>query len=232
MGTLNNFISTINRYGVRTSNLFALKVSFPNTTMQAMSNYSASTKVPWNKLANELNNNLFCFGQGFTVPSRTISYADASFQGYQVPVPTVLKFGNEHDMTFNDDLSGSLRAIFTLWQNATINGNVEDGNFEGNRFTGNPLTTYTADLKVYLLTNEYDPSAVNHTAFGEKNVGYELKGVTVANIGETTLSNTEAAIATLPIKFRSQYWQMFTFDPSEIDGLAGRRNSGIINQLI
>lgn len=230
MGTLSNFISTINTYGVRASNTFAMKISIPNATMKAMSNYDSSTKVPWKRLENELNNNLFCFGHGFTIPNRTITYAPVAYQGVPIDVPTSIRFGNEHQMTFNDDMSGSLRTIFMLWQNATINGNVEDGNFEGNRFTGNPLETFTANLKVYLLSNEYDENTVNNTAFGEKNMGYELKGVTVASIGETALSNTEPGIATLPITLKSQYWKPFIFDPVEVEGLAGRKRlSGILN---
>lgn len=228
MGTLTNFVSTINKYGVRTQNLFAMKVSFPNGTMKAMHNLDSGTRVNWQKLENELNGNLFCFGQGFTLPARTINYADVGFQGYMVPVPTTMSFGTTHAMTFNDDMSGSLRSIFALWQNATINGNVESGNFEGNRFTGNSLTTYTADLKIYLLSNEYENTPVNFSAFGEKNLGYILKGVTVASIGETTLSNTAKEVAILPIEFRSQYWQMFNFNSSEIQGLAGRNGLGPI----
>lgn len=230
MSTLTNFVSAINKYGIRTSNLFAMKLSFPNGTMKAMHNFDSGTNVNWQKLENELNGNLFCFGQGFTIPSRTINYADVGFQGYTVPVPTTMSFGTTHDMTFNDDMSGSLRSIFALWQNATINGNIEHGNFEGNRFTGNATTTYSANLKVYLLSNEYDTSAVNTTAFGEKNLGYELKGVTVANIGETTLSNVSKEVASLPITLRSQYWTMFNFDPNEVTGLAGR-SSGLLSGL-
>lgn len=222
MGTLSNFVSTINKFGIRTQNLFALKVTFPNKTMKAMSNFDSGTRVNWQKLENELNGSLFCYGQGFTLPERSINYVDVSFQGHPVPIPTVMRYGTDHDMTFNDDITGSLRAIFTLWQNATINGNVEDGNFEGNRFTGNATTTFTANMKVYLLSNEYEQLPVNYTAFGDKNIGYELKGVTVGTIGATTLSNVGSEVATLPIKLRSQYWQMFKFNPSEIEGLAGR----------
>ena len=226
MGTLSNFISTVNTYGVRTQNLFAVRVTFPNLLTRAMGalDGESSTRVNWHRLANEMNNNLFCYGQGFEIPERTITYGDAFYQGYGVPVPAVMKFGTTHNMQFNDDLSGSIRRILMLWQNATINGNVTDGNFEGNRFTGDPSTGYGANMKIYLLSNEYDgkaPSKAPYAVEGGR-IGYELKGVTVGEIGKTTLSNQAAQIATLPITFRSQYWVPFEYTKNEIEGLMGR----------
>lgn len=222
MGTLSKFVTTINTYGVRSQNLFAMKLTFPTSTMRAMHNFNDTTRVNWGRLSGELNKSLFAYGHGFTIPDRTINYADVSFQGYGVPIPTTMQFGTTHEMTFNDDLSGSLRGILLLWQNATINGNVTDGNFEGNRFTGDPSASYGANLKIYLMSNEYDPDAIRATPFGNPHIGYELRGVTVARVGDTTLSNIDSAIATIPVTLRSQYWELFQFDPSEVSELVGR----------
>ena len=227
MGILTNFIGTINTYGVRTQNQFAMRITFPNLLMRAMDALSdeSSTSQNWHRISNELNNNLFCYGQGFDIPTRTINYADVSFRGYAIPVPTVAQFGTTHSITFNDDSTGSIRNILMRWQNASINTNISQGNFEGNRFTGDPSLGYGANIKIYLLSNEYDENAVKPSSFGLKGgrLGYELKGVTVAEIGATTLSNTASSVSTIPVSLRSQYNEPFEYSKSELEGLIGQR---------
>lgn len=220
MGTLQNFVSSVNKYGVRTQNTFRMKISLPS--LPGMDNFSARLTRSHQDIMKILDHELFCYGQGFTLPARTIEYADAFFQGYPVPVPTVMKFGTTHEMTFNDDATGTLRNIMYLWQNMTINGNVSDGNFEGNRY-GYDLATLT----VYLTNNEYDTKTnISTSALTPRPLAYKLHGVTVANIGETTLSNTESGIATLPVTLRSQYFELTEY----VDDLTGLQ-SGASNGL-
>jgi hypothetical protein len=75
------------------------------------------------------------FGQSFSVPTRSIEYADVSFKGYSMPlVPTHMSMEQEHSMTVLDDVDGTNRRLFLAWMNKTMNAAISDGSlFEGDR---------------------------------------------------------------------------------------------------
>lgn len=79
--------------------------------------------------------NVLLFGQSFSVPSRTINYAEVSFKGYAMPlVPTNLEMEKEHTMTVLDDVNGTNRRLFLAWQGKVMNPDIDGGSlFEGQR---------------------------------------------------------------------------------------------------
>lgn len=75
------------------------------------------------------------FGQTFSVPTRSIDYANVSFKGYEMPlVPTRMVMDQEHTMTVLDDVDGTNRRLFLMWLNKTMNAAISEGSlFEGDR---------------------------------------------------------------------------------------------------
>lgn len=76
------------------------------------------------------------FGQGITLPNRTLEFASVSYKGAEFAnlVPTTMKWENEHNMTIISDVNGSWRRIFLAWQAKVINPDIPGGSvFEGDR---------------------------------------------------------------------------------------------------
>lgn len=76
------------------------------------------------------------FGQGMTLPNRTLEFASVSYKGAEFAnlVPTTMKWESDHTMTVISDVNGSWRRTFLAWQAKVINPDIPGGSvFEGDR---------------------------------------------------------------------------------------------------
>ena len=71
----------------------------------------------------------------FTVPQRSVEYADVSFKGYSAPlVPTRMTMDQEITMNVTADVNGEYRRAFLKWMNNVIDADIEGGSvFAGSR---------------------------------------------------------------------------------------------------
>lgn len=74
------------------------------------------------------------YGNGFTLPDRTVNFEDLQYRAYKIPVPTTLDMGQDHSVTVYADVRGDLRRAMLDWQAACINPDITLGSyFESNR---------------------------------------------------------------------------------------------------
>ena len=136
--------------------------------------------------------NVLLFGQSFSVPSRTVNYADVAFKGYTMPlVPTNLEMEKEHTMTVLDDVNGTNRRLFLAWQGKVMNPDIEGGSlFEGQRGVSQSiirLELFDADNETVIQT-------------------YKFTGVQVKSVGNTSLTYEGGDKSTFEVGFSSLYW--------------------------
>lgn len=138
--------------------------------------------------------NVLLFGQSFSVPQRSIDYANVSFKGYEMPlVPTRMTMEQEHTMTVLDDVNGTNRRLFLAWQAHVMNPAISEGSlFEGNRGMSQSiirLELFDADNKTVIQT-------------------YKFFGVNVKSVGNTALTYQGGDASTFEVGFNSIYWNM------------------------
>jgi len=76
------------------------------------------------------------YAQSITLPARGIEYASVSFKGFEMAniVPTKMTMEYDHEITFLDDVNGTLRRAFLAWQGKVMNPAISNGSyFEGDR---------------------------------------------------------------------------------------------------
>lgn len=188
--SLYQFMDQLNRNSVRTQNLFEMRVFIPLDLRDDKGN---NGKI----LTKYLNPNFTYYGKGFELPSRTMQYADVGFKGFTVPVPTVLRMTQEHNVTINADINGDMRRAFLAWQALTMNPQIND---RGGYFEGNRRLKDSSMIKIALLDPLYNDI---HRVMEV----YTLYGVTIQEVGAMSFSNDESGVATFPVTFKSQYWQ-------------------------
>ena len=137
---------------------------------------------------------LTMYAQGFEVPTRTQEYVEVQFKGYPVPVPSLLKMGQDHTLTINADVDGELRRACLAWQAKISDPAISDGSV----FTGDRRVNNKSVMRVLLLDN--DMMTVTET--------YKLIGVKPQEVGPLAISNTGGDVATFTLSFKSLYWEI------------------------
>lgn len=173
---VNSFITELTQNSIRTQNMFELEIT---------SGYSD---------VDEIIKNITMFGQNFQIPGRTQNFAEVSFKGYAVPIPTNIQMEQEHTMTVNADVNGNLRRAFMLWQHKVSDMAISQGTYLGGdkRLAANSL------IRINLLDYNMEvPVEV-----------YKLWGVKIQNVGPLQMSNVGADVATFDVTFKSVYWEV------------------------
>lgn len=136
------------------------------------------------------------FGSNFTIPGRTINYADVSYKGFTAHnlVPTNVEMEYEHSMTVKADVKGEYRRAFLRWQNHVMNMDIDGGSvFEGNR-----AVQENSNARIHLFSA--DNKTVNET--------YKLVNVVVTNVGPIELTYDSGDAATFQVQLRSTFWKI------------------------
>jgi hypothetical protein len=136
------------------------------------------------------------YAEGAALPTRTITYGDVPFKAYPFKIPTNMTMGQEHSLTIKCDLNGDIRKAFLKWQSYMIDGAISNGSFLG----GDRRIPANSFVRMHLLGA--DMEKIIET--------YKLIGVGVSEVGELTLSNADATVATFSVGLVSQYWELET----------------------
>ena len=137
--------------------------------------------------------NITIYATGFEAPNRTQEFAEATFKGYPIYVPTVLKMGQEHSMTVRADNNGEIRRAFLAWQAKTADPDIEGGSV----FAGDRRVNIGSSIRLHLLGN--DNSSVAEVI--------KCVGVRIQEIGAISMSSDGSGIAEFTVTFKSQYWK-------------------------
>ena len=213
--SLNQFLTKLGKSQLRTTNLFEIRVELP----QQLRNMPDFRELFYTNTGNILT----MYGESFTLPNRTIEFANAGFKGYDVPIPTVMRMEQDHTMTVRADMQGNNRRAFLAWQawcidpkiavDGTGTGDVRKGLFQGNR-----RYEATSKLVIRLLNSDMTSAAEE----------YHMYGVKISSVGGLTVSNTDAGISTFDVGFKSVYWQLENPQP---DNFAGSVYKSYINEV-
>ena len=179
---LNEFLAAATSDTIRCTNQFEIEI---NTGDEEL-----------NKIIED--NKIILFGQNLAIPTRSISYADVSFKGYNMTnlVPTALVMDQEHSMTVIDDVSGLHRRVFLKWMNKVMNADIKgDSMFEGYRGVND-----NSYLRLHLFAA--DNKTVSET--------YEFFNVVVKSVGTTTLDYNGGDAAKFDVQFGSTFWRVLT----------------------
>ena len=144
------------------------------------------------------------YGQGFELPERTNETADVTYRGYPIPVPTVMKMGQDHNIQLNCDVHQKLRRGFLNWQARAIDPRIskQQTSFAADR---RPTAGVGGSgLRLFLLAPDMETYEMI----------VRIYGVRVTSVGSLALSNTDGGIATFQVGFKSVYWEMDTRMPS------------------
>lgn len=174
--SLLNFLSETQTNGIRTSNMFELEIS---------SGYSE---------VDSLLQNITMYGQGFEIPERTQNFANVSFKGYPIPIPTTLQMGTTHSFSVNADIDGVIRRAFLLWAGMVTDPAISSGSL----FAGEKRPPSSSFVRIKLLGQ--DMETVVET--------YKLVGVSVSSVGSLSVSNADASVSTFSVGLQSIYWEI------------------------
>ena len=134
------------------------------------------------------------YGEGFTLPGRSMEFVDVGFKGALLNVPTVMRWDQEHTITVRLDANGEIRRAFLAWQ-----GKISDPDISGGSvFTGDRRMNIGGCIRIQLLDN--DMMTVSEV--------YKMVGVKIQSVGGPTMSNTDSGIATADITFKSEWWEI------------------------
>ena len=145
------------------------------------------------------------YGQGFTLPERTVNFEDLQYRAYKIPVPTTIDMGQDHSVTVYADVRGDLRRACLDWQAACLNPDITGGSFfESNRRPTKlgPAEGQTPSITVKLLAPDYQTSVETTMIYGSR----------VTKVGGLELSNTAGGISTFSVDFKSVYWEQLPGD--------------------
>ena len=145
------------------------------------------------------------YGQGFTLPDRTVNFDNLQYRAYNIPVPTTLEMGQDHSVTVYADVRGDLRRACLDWQAACLNPDITGGSFfESNRRPTKlgPAEGQTPSITVKLLAPDYQTSVETTMIYGSR----------VTKVGGLELSNTAGGISTFSVDFKSVYWEQLPGD--------------------
>ena len=145
------------------------------------------------------------YGQNFTLPDRTVNFDNLQYRAYNIPVPTTLEMGQDHDVTVYADVRGDLRRACLDWQAACLNPDITGGSFfESNRRPTKlgPAEGQTPSITVKLLAPDYQTSVETTMIYGSR----------VTKVGGLEMSNTSGGISTFSVSFKSVYWEQLPGD--------------------
>ena len=145
------------------------------------------------------------YGQGFTLPDRTVNFDNLQYRAYNIPVPTTLEMGQDHSVTVYADVRGDLRRACLDWQAACLNPDITGGSFfESNRRPTKlgPAEGQTPSITVKLLAPDYQTSVETTMIYGSR----------VTKVGGLDMSNTAGGISTFSVDFKSVYWEQLPGD--------------------
>ena len=145
------------------------------------------------------------YGQGFTLPDRTVNFEDLQYRAYKIPVPTTIDMGQDHSVTVYADVRGDLRRACLDWQAACLNPDITGGSFfESNRRPTKlgPAEGQTPSITVKLLAPDYQTSVETTMIYGSR----------VTKVGGLDMSNTAGGISTFSVDFKSVYWEQLPGD--------------------
>ena len=145
------------------------------------------------------------YGQGFTLPDRTVNFEDLQYRAYKIPVPTTMDMGQDHSITVYADVRGDLRRACLDWQAACLNPDITGYSFfESNRRPTKlgPAEGQTPSITVKLLAPDYQTSVETTMIYGSR----------VTKVGGLELSNTAGGISTFSVDFKSVYWEQLPGD--------------------
>lgn len=133
--------------------------------------------------------------QGFTIPSRTVNYAEVSYKGYAAPlVATNMEMQKEISFDVIEDVNGTYRRAFLAWMNYVINADIEGGSvFEGDRGVSD-----TSVIRLQLF--DKDNQTVIQT--------YKFYNVRIKSVGETALTYEGGDTAKFSVTFACTYWTL------------------------
>ena len=140
------------------------------------------------------------YGNGFTLPDRTVNFDNLQYRAYNIPIPTNLEMGQDHDITVYADVRGDLRRACLDWQAACLNPDITGGSyFESNRRPTRigPAEGQEPTITVQLLAPDFY-TVVEQTV---------IYGARVTKVGGLELTNTGAGISTFTVSFKSVYWE-------------------------
>ena len=207
--SLNQFLTKLSNSQLRTSNLFEIEIQLPER-LKSIPEFSNMFQYNGN------GNILTMFGESFTLPNRTIEFAEAGFKGFNVPVPTVMRMEQDHTMTVRADMQGNNRRAFLAWQAYCIDPKIiSDGRsttepqtfglFDGNR-------RYEEDSQIWITLLGSDMKTPTEVC--------KLYGVKISSVGGLTVSNTDASISTFEVGFKSVFWQITNVEQDRFGGKA------------
>ena len=177
--SLDEFLEMTNANTIRCNNQFEIEFSFPD----------------YCKVNQELFDGVM-YGQGITLPNRTVEYAAVSYKGaeFQNIVPTRMTWEQEHTMTVMSDVNGRFRRAFLWLQAQVINPDIEAGSvFEGDRRVHRNNV-----MRVILF--DWDNKTVASI--------YKFVNVKITSVGGLTLTYEGGDKATFEVGFKSTYWQI------------------------
>ena len=140
------------------------------------------------------------YGNGFTLPDRTVNFDNLQYRAYNIPIPTNLEMGQDHDVTVYADVRGDLRRAMLDWQAACLNPDITHGSyFQSNRRPTRlgPGDGQQPSIQVNLLAPDFQTVMESTLIYGTR----------VTKVGGLELSNTGATISTFTVSFKSVYWE-------------------------
>ena len=173
---LNEYLNKLSTNQVRTTNMFEMYIT------TGFSDIDAVLK------------DITMYGQNFTIPSRTTNFAEVSFKGMPIPIPTNQQFEQDHSMTVNADADGQIRRAFLAWQSKTWDPDIEGGSV----FSGDRRLNTGSVIRIQLLDN--DMKSISEV--------YKLIGVRINSVGSLNVSNVDASVSTFEVSFKSVYHQI------------------------
>lgn len=144
----------------------------------------------------QLMEDTMIFGQSFSIPKRSVNYAEVSFKGYAVPnlVPTNIDMDKEVTMNILEDVNGTNRRVFETAMNHVMNFDIGGGSvFEGDRGV-NPNSILRLELF------DKDNKTVIQT--------YKFWNVHVKEVGNTSLDYNGGDAAKFDVNFVCSYFEI------------------------
>lgn len=138
--------------------------------------------------------NITFYIEDFSAPNRKQETVAVPFKGYPLNVPSKISMETEHTLKVRCDVNGDTRRLFLKWMNYITAANISQGSYFGGekRIPKNSvmrLKCLAGDMKTVLET-------------------YKIYGCLPTSVGDMTMSNSEAAVATFEAKITSQYWEV------------------------
>lgn len=161
--------------------------------MRIQNMWEAEISTGYSDVDEKLKNITF-FIEEFNAPSRTQETVAVAFKGYPLNVPSKMVMETSHTLKIRCDVNGDTRRLFLKWMNYISAANISQGSF----FGGEKRIPKNAVMRLKCLAG--DMKTVLET--------YKIYGCIPSSVGDMSMSNTEAAIATFELKITSQYWEV------------------------